>query len=55
MHFDSKCNFSLEEPHPAGQTTKKTFYRTATFLALETYPSLLKSNMAQLARAIKIL
>lgn len=25
MHFDSKCNFSLEDPHPVGQTTKNHF------------------------------
>lgn len=47
--------FPWRSPASAGQTTKKPFYTTATFLALETYTSLLKSNMAQLARAIKIL
>lgn len=54
MHsLDSKCNFSLENPPQC--LTKKPFYRRATFLAMETKTSLLKSNMAQLVRAIKIL
>lgn len=51
-----KYKFSLEDsPSCWTKTTKKPFYRRAKFLALETYTSLLKSSMAQLARAIKIL
>ena len=51
--LDSKCNSSLQNPPKCLTNYKKPFYKRATFSALETNTSLLKSIMAQLTRAIK--